>query len=36
MDIDLIRYLVHEELYRTTLEFERRLSERDITLQQVF
>ena len=36
MDIDTIRYLVHQELYRTTIEFERRLAERDITLQQVF
>ncbi len=36
MDIDTICYLVHQELYRTTLEFERRLTERDITLQQVF
>jgi len=35
MDIDLIRSLVREGSYRTTLEFERRLAQRDVTLEQV-
>jgi hypothetical protein len=35
MDIELIRSLVCEGSYRTTLEFERRLSQCDVTLEQV-
>jgi hypothetical protein len=35
MDLDVIRFFVREERYRTTLEFERRLAERDIALKQV-
>ncbi|MBC8230684.1 DUF4258 domain-containing protein [bacterium] len=35
MDIDSIRFLVYEGSYRTTLEFERRLAQRDVTLEQV-
>ncbi|MBM3238229.1 DUF4258 domain-containing protein [Candidatus Poribacteria bacterium] len=35
MDIELIRSLVYEGSYRTTLEFERRLAQRDVTLEQV-
>lgn len=35
MDIDFIRYLVREGSYRTTLEFERILAQRDVTLEQV-
>jgi len=34
MDIDLIRFLVREGNYRTTLEFEQRLAQRDVNLDK--
>lgn len=34
MDIDHLRYMLREGLYRSTQEFDRRLDEREFTLKQ--
>lgn len=35
MDIDSIRYLIRDGRYRTTKELDRRINEREFTLEQV-